>query len=232
MSESRDSKPETTKPPPRAFAQGTGVVLQTVGILLFLTNCCAFTLTGLWDKVISRTDVIERIDAGRPLGMSLERMFENPAKAGYMLTVMSSTVGGLAMAVLGLGMQADRRRAAAGALASVAATSAVMLAAGVLLWVGSASWGARGWNAVLVLILLTCVGFTWHALREIHAAPPPLNIDIVPPGKKIPYSFYHDDPPEVRLARELENRKAKLDAERNEIERIERELQDRGKGSQ
>lgn len=225
------SEPPSTPrtPPPRAFAQGTGIVLQTVGILLFLTNGCVCSMTGLWDPVASRTDVIEQIDSGRPLGMSIQRMFEDPAKAGYMLTVVTSTVGGLAMGVLGLGLQTDRRRAAAGALVSVAMTGAVMLAAGVLLWVGAAPWGARAWNAVLLAVILTAMVFTWHALREVRAAPPPPDIDIVPPGTKIPYSFYHDDSPEVRLAKELENRKAKLEAEREEIEKMERELREREK---
>jgi hypothetical protein len=228
MSSSPPPSLPTESPPPRAFAQGTGVVLQTVGILLFLTNCCVCSLTGLWDPVASRAEILNQIETGQPLARTLKSAFETPAKAGYMLTVISSTVGGLAMAVLGLGLQTDRRLAAAGAMASVAAFAALMIAAGVLLWVGHAPWATKGWNALLVVILLVAAGFTWHALREVQATPPPANIDIVPPGKKIPYSFYHDDPPEVRMAKELENRKAKLETERAEIEKIERELKDRG----
>jgi hypothetical protein len=222
--------PPPHSPPPRAFAQGTGWLLQTVGILLFAANCCVCSMTGLWDPVASRSDIIHQIDSGRQLGMTVQRLFENPAKAGYMLTVVASTVGGLAMAVLGLGLQADRRRAAAGAMACVGALTAIVLAAGVLLWVGHGPWEARAWNAVLVAVLLVASGFTWQALREVAANPPPANIDIVPAGKKIPYSFYHDDPPEVRLAKELENRRAKLDVERAEIEKMEEELKKRTEG--
>jgi hypothetical protein len=226
MTESPPPPPDSP-PPPRAFAQGTGWLLQTLGILLFAANCCVCGMTGLWDPVASRSDIIHQIDSGRPLGMTVQRLFEDPAKAGYMLTVVIGTVGGLAMAVLGLGLQADRRRAAAGAMACVGAVAAIVTAAGVLLWVGHAPWEARAWNAVLVAVLFVTGGFTWHAMREVTANPPPANIDIVPPGTRIPYSFYHDDPPEVRLAKELENRRAKLDVERAEIEKMEKELKER-----
>ena len=75
--------------------------------------------------------------------------------------------------------------------------------------------------------MLTLTGFSWAALRQVLADPPPADIDVVPPGAKIPYSFYHDDPPEVRLAQELAGRRARLEKERQEIERLEAELRDK-----
>jgi hypothetical protein len=214
-------------PPPRAFAQGTGVVLQTVGMLLFLSSCCACAMTGTWDPVNSPGQTIEQVRAGEPLVATIDRLFADPARAGYMIHVMSSTVGGLAMAVFGLGLQAERRRAAWAAMSSVVVTAVLLLIAGVCLWIGGAAIVTKLWNAALVLVVALLAGFAWHALRQVRATPPPADVDVIPKGTKIPYSFYHDDPPEVRLAKELANRRAKLEAERAEIERLERELRDK-----
>lgn len=222
--------PPPVTPPPRAFAQGTGIVLQTAGMLLFLSSCCVCSLTGLWDPVSTPAQTIEQMRSGEPVITTVDRLFTDPARAGYMLHAVGSTVGGLAMAVFGLGLQAERRRAGWGAFISATATYGVLMTAWVCLWLGDAGIATKIWNLTLVFAVIVLVGFAWFALQQVRATPPPADIDVVPRGAKIPYSFYHDDPPDVRLAKELANRKAKLEAEREEIERLERELKDRKNG--
>src|SRR5687767_7304350 len=158
--------PEPLAPPPRAFAQGTGVVLQTVGVLLFLSNCCVCSLTGIWDPVQSRSETYEILHSGKTVGVTFRSLFETPARAGYMATVMFGTVGGLGLAVLGLGLQSEHRRAAAGAFAAAAALSAIMLAAAVGLWFGGGSVGAKLWNLALLALVLTATGFAYVAWQQ------------------------------------------------------------------
>lgn len=211
-------------PPPRAFSQGTGVLLQTVGMALFLSSCCLCSLAGTWDTLLSRPEVLERLAANQPLGVPIHALLRQPAHAGVMLMVMFTTVGGLAMAAFGLGLQAQRRRSAWGALGTVLALLAILAVAGVAIWFGRAHWVIRLWHAVLTGAVAVLAGFVWAALQEMRAHPPPIGIDVLGPDAKIPYSVYHDDPPEMRLAKELAQRRARLEAEKEELEKIERDL--------
>lgn len=206
-------------PPPRAFAQGTGLVLQSVGFAMFLLTCCVCSTSFLWDTRPTRDQVLREVGQ-HGLGDTLH----DPAKLGVALTILSANVGGLALAALGLGLQSDRRLAAPGAVAAAGLTLAAQLGAAASLWSGPAPAGIRIANALFLIVLIVLLGFTITAHRQVRREPPPPDIDIVPPGKKIPYSFYHEDPPEVRLARELEQRRAKLDAEKKELDRIQGEL--------
>ena len=72
------------------------------------------------------------------------------------------------------------------------------------------------------IVLLT--GLAFSAFHEIRRTPPERDHEVLPPGYKIPYSWYHDDPPEVRLARELEERKRKLAIQQKEIEMLEEKI--------
>jgi hypothetical protein len=54
--------------------------------------------------------------------------------------------------------------------------------------------------------------------------PPPPGHEVLPAGYKVPYSWYHDDPPEVRLARELEQRRERLAVQQKELEMLEETL--------
>lgn len=216
--------------PPRAFAQGTGVLLQTVGTLLFLSTCCVCSSSFLWDPVPAQSVTLERarqqMQEPRSPRWSLGQLRREPAKAGLAIMVMAMTVGGLALASLGLGLQADRRGAAVGAVATCLILLAVLIAGGAGLWMGQAAIITRIWHGVLLLIVVTLTGFTIRAWLEVRAAPAPLDVDVIPPGTKIPYSFYHDDPPEVRLAREIAERRARLEQEQRDLDKLERDLHD------
>ncbi len=230
MSSAEPDQTDLVKPdasgdcPPRAFAQGTGILLQTAGVLLFLSATCACPMTGVADPVWSRGEVIGRIENSEPLGMSVEGLLDQPARAGVMLTVMSCVVGGLAVAVSGLGLQADRPGGARFAVVSTTGLLVVLLLAGVGLWVGEAGIGARAGHAGIVLLVAILMGFSWVARAEVRRTPPPPGVDELPGDYKVPYSHYHDDPPQVRLAKEIAARKKKLEYERLELEKLEREL--------
>ena len=49
----------------------------------------------------------------------------------------------------------------------------------------------------------------------------------LPPDYKVPYSHYHPDPPEVRLAAELARRKERLAVQQKELELLEEKLRRR-----
>ena len=107
----------------------------------------------------------------------------------------------------------------------------ILAVAGTGLWVGHASWVAKLWHAMITLVVLITAGFTCAALKEIVANPPPPNAEILPKDYKIPYSYYHDDPPDVRLAKELAQRRLQLEAQQRELEQMEQELRDKQDGS-
>ena len=54
--------------------------------------------------------------------------------------------------------------------------------------------------------------------------PPPTGHEILPADYKIPYSHYHEDPPEVRLAAELQQRRERLAVQQKELEALEKKL--------
>jgi hypothetical protein len=54
--------------------------------------------------------------------------------------------------------------------------------------------------------------------------PPPPGHEILPADYKVPYSHYHVDPPEVRLAAELEQRRQRLAVQQKELEMLEERL--------
>lgn len=224
----RSTPPEPLgRPPPRAFAQGAGVVMQTLGAILFFSSCCICISTAAWDPLTPREQVLSDMARGDHPGVGLSTLLERPAAAGYMITAVTATVGGLAICVLGLGLQADRGRAALAQLLATAAVTLLLALAAVALWRGAAPIMVKLWNHGLLVLMAGLTAMAWIAHRQVRAAPPPPDIDLVPPGAKIPYSFYHDDPPEVRLAKELENRRARLRAEQAELDRLQQELENR-----
>jgi hypothetical protein len=221
-----EGKPAAEPPPPRAFAQGTGLLLQTIGALLLMTNCCVCSTAFMWDPQRPPAAAQENL-ADEDALSKLRNMINEPGRTGLMLTIVGSTVCGLGMMGFGLGLQSDRRRSAAGALVTCVLFMLIMIAAGVGLWTGEATFTARVWQAILAALGVMTTGFTFAAWREVRANPPPTGVDIIPPDFKIPYSVYHDDPPDVRLAKEIANRRAQLEAEQRELDQLERELEAR-----
>ena len=168
--------------PPRAFAQGTGVLLQTVGVILFLSSCCVCSLTGLWDPARSPSEVLPhgQTFVADDQQTRLRDLIEHPGKTGFMLTVMGTTIGGLAMAVFGLGLQSEKPRAAWGALTTTVCLTLVLIVAGIGLWVGHASIVVSLWHFLLVIVTLVLVGFCVGAMKQVLANPPPHEFNVLP----------------------------------------------------
>lgn len=131
---------------------------------------------------------------------------------------------GVALATIGLGLQGQRRRAPDGAL--------VASGLGVLCWVFHAVFFAfelRSVGLTLVCLVLLVIFIGLFALavgawREMRVNPPPVDLTILPPGYKIPYSHMHEESPEVRYAAEMEQRRRRLEVQKKELEALEERI--------
>jgi hypothetical protein len=130
----------------------------------------------------------------------------------------------VALAGIGLGLQAQRRFSAiAGALLSLI---------GWIFWIVQTVFVVQfihSWTLILIAVLLALIfaamlGLSCVAAIEMFRNPPPAGQDILPEGYKIPYSHYHEDPPEVRLERELAERRQRLAVQQKELEALEEKL--------
>ena len=137
----------------------------------------------------------------------------------------------LAVAGVGLGLQATRRSAAVVAL--------VVTLIGLVFWTVHGVFFVqvmRAWMLVFIAFGLVLIYGVFFALavaawREMRRNPPPAGHEVLPEGYKVPYSWYHEDPPEVRLERELEQRRERLAVQQKELEGLEERLRrEREKG--
>jgi hypothetical protein len=161
-------------PGPRPLTRGTGLLLQIVGGALLLGGCCVCGTSGMWDPVMSRGEAVRAVETAAPLVADAGRL-------GAMLTVIFTTLGGLAMLVFGLGMQQDRPRAAPAATLSMLALLPVLIGGGVGLWTASGPWVLRLANAALVLVVAALTAMCVAAWREVRADPPPAGPTLLPP---------------------------------------------------
>jgi len=111
-------------PPPRAFTQGVGLVFQFVGVILFLVMffiCCG---SSLLSKDWATRSELTRIGWGQS---SETHGVAYSAQRALSISVFAGVFFGMALAGVGLGMQAGSRIAAPGAV--------VMTAIGTVFWV-------------------------------------------------------------------------------------------------
>lgn len=210
-------------PPPRAFTQGVGTVFQFVGVTLFLASmfvCCASGL--LSRQTATRTDLT--VIGWRLPGQAPDEPPAFSAQRAVTLAVTCGVFFGVALSGVGLGLQAQNRQSP-------------MLAV-TLCALGTIFWGAQTIFAITVMqstmmgiiaaILLSgsviLLGLSIASLREMRRTPPPEGMELLPADYRIPYSHYHPDPPEVRLAAELEQRRQKLAVQQKELEMLEEKL--------
>lgn len=216
--------PPPPAPPPRAFTQGLGIVFQSAGVLLFLTMsfvCCG---SSLLSKDWATKSDLTRVGWGtaQPAGAAPQPAYS--AQRALTVCVFAGVVFGVALATAGLGMQAESRIAAPGAV--------LISALGAAFWIIHALFAATAVRSVtftLVAAALACLFavlllLAINAFIEMRKNPPPPGHDLLPAGYKIPYSHYHDDPPEVRLAAELQQRKERLAVQQKELELLEEKL--------
>jgi hypothetical protein len=208
---------EPVQPPPRAFTQGVGTVYQLVGVLLFVSMmfvCCGSALFSM--QSASRPDLAA-------IGWHLGPAMYSAAKATSVALAVAIGLG-VAVASLGLGLQAMHRRAPIGATA-VSGFGAIFWAVHAVFF--AMVLGSVVLTAVCAILLLLFVGLLLLAIsawREMRTDPPPADIALLPVGYKIPYSHLHQDPPEVRLAKELEERRRKLEIQQKELEALEERI--------
>ena len=215
-----DSSPDPA--PPRAFTQGVGTVFQFAGVLLFLASmfvCCG---SGLVSKSVAQRHDLTQV------GWTLGRVGGEPvfysAQRAMSLSLTLAVFFGLALAGIGLGLQAMNR------FSPYAAVAVTLLATGY--WAVQFVFFVQKLPSVILATIAFVLfglfagltGLAVRALREMRRDPPPPGHEILPADYKVPYSHLHEDPPEVRLARELEQRKERLAVQQKELEMLEDRL--------
>ena len=208
-------------PVPRAFTQGVGTVYQFFGVTLFLASmfvCCGSSLIS--KNVAQRRDLME-VGWALPLPGSPFYSVQRAMTVSVLLAVFF----GVALAGIGLGLQAQGRAAPYGAtgVSAFAAVFWLLHAVFFATTVGSAGFTVVATWLALVFGVLT--GFAVVSMREMRLDPPPAGHEILPADFRVPYSHLHEDPPEVRLARELDQRRERLAVQQKELEMLEARLQ-------
>jgi hypothetical protein len=167
--------PDNPTPQPRAFARGTGVLLQWLGILLFLSSCCISSTAGIWDPVQSRAQSIKQLQSQNPVGLTASEIFRDPHKTATALLFGFAPPLALALAVFGLGMQADKPHAPLAAFLTDLLLIIILTASGIAAWNAEHATALRLWQAFLTLLTLPLLVFIWKAWKQVQADPPPLN---------------------------------------------------------
>ena len=161
---------------PRAFAQASGAVFQVVGPVLMLSSCCLFSLLGLIQE-----------QADQPIGSFRDWLtVATPPQIIGGLDVLFSTIAGMMLLAVGIGLQGDHP--SAGRHALIVTT---LLAVG---WWGSflgfMLLGGRWWQILLSLLLaagatlLFLLAGTSARVLRMHPPPPDANVatpDLEPP---------------------------------------------------
>jgi hypothetical protein len=200
--------PQST-PPPRAFTQGVGTVFQLFGVPLFLVMmfvCCSSSL-------LSKDTATH--SGWRTIGWG-----NYTAQFATTLTVTLGVFFGMALAGLGLGLQAQNRRTP---LLAIGLTSV-----GAIFWIVQTVFFATTVHAIvmtaacaiLALSFIGLLGLSIAAARDMRRNPPPVGFEVLPADYKVPYSHMHQDPPDVRLAAELQQRRERLEVQQKELEAL------------
>ena len=199
-------------PPPRAFTQGVGLLFQWVGVGMFLASfftCCA---SGLISRDRATQSDLMRIGWGA-----------YTAQRATAIALPCAVFFGMALAGLGLGLQAQDRRAPLMAVVVTAGATMFWLFH-TIFFATVAMWVTMLICAAMTLLFALLLVFATVARRDMLRNPPPEDIGILPGDYKVPYSHMHQDPPEVRLERELEQRRQRLAVQQKELEMLEEKL--------
>jgi hypothetical protein len=165
-------------PSPRAFAQASGVVLQLVGVVLALGTCCWWTFAGLGAPA-------EPVDASAvPRTFAEQWRAADASRLWGMFAVCVSLVGGLALAALGLGLQAEKRRS--GTAATWVST------VGALFWfvyfayalTHGAGVGRLAWCVLMFVAWGLCAVLSIISADELKRHPPPPDLGRAPADLK------------------------------------------------
>jgi hypothetical protein len=224
------SAPPTTtaESPPRAFTQGVGTVYQVAGVTLFLVMMSVCCLSSLLSKDYAAR--AERTQVGWHLpGDRAEAPSYSYARA-MTLSVVLGVFFGMAMAGVGLGLQGQRRAAPW--------VGAIVAGFGTAFWIAQAAFAVHPLRSVVLTVAAVMLAAFFGvmfalavgAVREMRTNPPAAGHEILPADYKVPYSHMHQDPPEVRLAKELEQRRERLAVQQKELEMLEERLKRKMEG--
>jgi len=210
-----------SSPPPRAFTQGVGTVYQFVGVILFVTSMLVCCGSSLFSKNVAERRDLMTVGWSIPLPGGAHFY---TAQRAITVSVLLAVFFGIALAGIGLGMQAQGRLAPLGAVAVTTFATVFWLLHAVFFasTLGSVPFTAGAGTLAIGFGVLTA--FAIAALREMRRNPPPLGHELLPADYKVPYSHLHQDPPEVRLARELDQRRERLAVQQKELEMLEARL--------
>ena len=219
MIENIDSTPSPDEPPPRAFTQGVGTVFQVGGVTLFLLMMGICCLSSLLSKEVANR--VDRTEIGWHLPGDLPAVPSYSYARAMTLSVSFGVFLGMAMAGVGLGLQAQRGAAPLFGI--------VVTGFGTVFWSIQTAFAIRPLGspilAILALMFVVFFGVMLSlaigAWREMRHSPPPIGFENLAADYKVPYSHMHQDPPEVRLAHELAQRRERLAVQQKELEALE-----------
>ena len=211
----------TAPPPPRAFTQGVGTVYQFVGVSLFLLSMAVCCGSSLLSKNVAQRNNLTAIGwtISWPGGQGLYS-----AQRAISVSMVLAVFFGIALAGIGLGLQAQARTAPYGAIGVTAFATLFWTVQGVFFAGTIGSIPLVLTMAALAVAFAILTGFALAAGREMWRDPPPPEHEVLPADYKVPYSHLHQDPPEVRLARDLEQRRERLAVQQKELEMLEERL--------
>ncbi len=220
MNPVRPPIPSPATSPPRAFTQGVGTVFQVVGVLLFLGT--SFTCCG--SGLLSREWATQPHFASEGVRLSPNEVPVYSVGRAITICVFCGVFFGVACAAIGLGLQAEHRGAPSGAVIVTGVAS--------LFFIAHTGFAVAYIRSTLIIAMLAFAAVTFLVLfalavgawREMRRTPPPPGHEVLPADYKIPYSHYHDDPPEVRLVAELDQRRRRLAVQQKELEMLEEKL--------
>ena len=217
-----DPSPPPIETPPRAFTQGVGTVFQFTGVTLFLLMMSVCCFSSLLSK--DYADRIDRTQIGWHFPGDLPDMPRYSYARAMTLSVSLGVFFGMALAGVGLGLQAQRRAAPW--------FGVVLTAFGTIFWLIQVVFAIHPLRSIgltllalmMLALLIAMLVLAIGALREMRRDPPPRDHELLPSDYKVPYSHMHQDPPEVRLAHELQQRRERLAVQQKELEMFEKKL--------
>jgi len=211
--ESKAPKPVAPGPPARAFTQGVGLIYQLMGVTTFLVLMLVCCSSGLLSSSTAIRQDLTEIGWG---SYSVQRAMTVSLCVGIFC--------GIAMAGLGLGMQATHRRTPVAAALVTGLGGAFFLFHTYFFATTWQAWKLSTLCALMALMLLGLTALAMVAIGDMRKSPPAKGFNVLPKEFKVPYSHMHQDPPEVRLKRELEQRKEQLAVQHKELELMEEKL--------
>ncbi|MFG0329287.1 MAG: hypothetical protein ACF8PN_05245 [Phycisphaerales bacterium] len=208
--------------PPRAFAQGVGLLLQAIGGVTFFATTCTCCVTafiggGMWH---SGPESIGPPPAGPT---------ENPVVMAQAAILLVSAVGSLCLVGFGVGIQSDRGRIPAfgAALTTLVMTGVYGVAAFTLFRAGG-QWPAFIVATALTMLALGLTLLTTTAMVEVFVHPPPHPGPRTIPAEAYtdPLSVSADRTGDGTLKAEIRRKRERLRRQLEEIDELERSLED------